>query len=67
MEKTIKNYAKVAVIPLTKDDLKYYDIKIGDRVDIVLTKVISDKSNKINLDFTDKEEIDWADLRSKVR
>lgn len=62
MEKTIKKYGDSNIITLTKDDLDFYKLKTGDRVKILLIRVIK---KKVNIIFNNKEEINWLDLRKK--
>lgn len=63
MEKTIKKYGDSNIISLTKDDLDFYKLKTGDRVKILLIRVIK---KKVNIIFNNKEEINWLDLRKKI-
>lgn len=63
MEKTIKKYGDSNIITLTKDDLDFYKLKTGDRVKILLIRVIK---KKVNIIFNNKEEINWLDLRKKI-
>ena len=46
MKKIIKKYGDSAVILLNPEDLKIYELKIGDVVDIELVKVKKDKIKK---------------------
>ena len=47
MEKTIQKYGDSLVIRIDPQDIKFYDLKEGDRVELILKKISIEKNSNV--------------------
>jgi len=65
MKKILKKIGNSIGLSFSREEQKIYDLRIGKIIDLPESS-LKDIEKKINIDFKDKEKIDWKALQEEI-